>query len=102
MKQYYGHPDFYKLLDKMREVHSSKNHDYAGADDPLRNFRMCEAMGIPAWKGVLVRISDKFSRICSFAKQNELQVKDESIKDTLLDMANYCVICAILYDEDKS
>ena len=25
--------------------------------------------------------------------------KDESIKDTLIDLANYALICAILYDE---
>jgi hypothetical protein len=97
MKEYYGHKDFYKLLDKMRDIHSAKNHDYAGVDDPLRNFRISENMGIPAWKAVLVRISDKFSRLCSFAKQNELKVKDENVEDTLIDMAVYSLICVILY-----
>jgi hypothetical protein len=37
----------------------------------------------------------------SFVKQEELKVKDESIRDTLIDMANYALICAILYDEVK-
>jgi hypothetical protein len=57
--------------------------------------------GIPAWKGCAIRIGDKFSRLMSFVKQEELKVKDESIRDTLIDMANYAIICAILYDETK-
>jgi len=98
-KRYYGDPRFYKLLERIAEIHSSKNHDYAGKKNPLQNFRMCESMGIPAWKGVLIRISDKFSRACNFAKQNSLKVKDENVVDTLLDMAIYSLLCAILYEE---
>jgi len=97
-KKYYGHPDFYKLIDELKDIHSVKNHDYAG-DDPLSNFMICEKMGIPAWKGVLIRISDKFSRLCSFARKQELKVKDENIEDTLKDMAIYALICIILYRE---
>jgi predicted ATP-grasp superfamily ATP-dependent carboligase len=100
-KNFNGHKDFYKLLDKMAETHSQKNHDYSeGAKDPLSNFRMCESLGIPAWKGVLVRISDKWSRITQLSTK-EAQVKDESIEDTLLDMANYCLLCIILRRELK-
>jgi hypothetical protein len=98
-KEFYGDKRFYKFLDIMAEVHSQKNHDYAGVEDPLRNFKICESMGIPAWKGVLVRISDKFSRVSSFAKKEEYKVKDENVIDTLLDMANYAVICAILFQD---
>lgn len=102
MKKYYGHPDFYKLLDKMKEIHSNKNHDYAGGDDPFRNFRISEVMGIPAWKGCLIRMGDKFSRLCSFAKKEEYKVKDENIEDTLIDMAIYSLIDIILYREKKN
>mgnify|MGYP003127463404 CR=1 FL=1 len=92
---------FYKLLDNMRAVHDMKRHDYASKDDVFKNFRTCEMAGIPAWKGVAIRIGDKFSRLMSFVKQEELKVKDESIRDTLIDMANYALICAVLYDEAK-
>ena len=54
-----------------------------------------------AWKGCCVRIGDKFSRIMGFAKKEKLKVKDESIKDTLVDMANYALIALILYEEDN-
>jgi len=57
--------------------------------------------GIPAWKGCCVRIGDKFSRIMGFAKKEKLKVKDESIRDTLVDMANYALIALILYEEEK-
>lgn len=87
------------LLDKMREVAIAKSHDYAGTEDPMSNFKQCELMGLPAWKGIVVRLGDKFSRICNFAKQNELKVKDESLEDTLLDNAVYSLLCIVLYRE---
>ena len=98
MKKFYGHPGFYELIEDIKEIHSNKNKDYAG-DNPLSNFMMCERMGIPAWKGVLIRISDKFSRLCSFANTEEFKVKDESVEDTLKDLAVYSLICLILYRE---
>ena len=46
-------------------------------------------------------IRDRFSRIMGFAKKEKLKVKDESIKDTLIDMANYALIALILYEEEQ-
>jgi len=100
-KRYYGHPDFYKLLEELKEIHSNKNHDYSGEGDPFRNFKMSEEMGISAWKGCLIRMGDKYSRLCSFAKKQEYKVKDESIEDTLKDLAIYSLICLILYREKE-
>lgn len=88
---------FYALLDKMKEIHDAKRHDYASTEDRFSNLMLSELMGIPAWKGCLVRISDKFSRLTEFAKKEQLRVKDESIEDTFLDMANYALIGIILY-----
>ena len=92
---------FYELLEEMKRTHDAKRHDYASTEDVFANFRHCEIAGIPAWKGVWVRISDKFSRIMGFARKERLEVKDESIKDTLVDMANYALIALILYEEDN-
>ena len=92
---------FYQLLEDMKKTHDAKRHDYASVEDVFANFRTCEMAGIPAWKGVAVRISDKFSRIMGFARKERLEVKDESIKDTLVDMANYALIALILYEEDN-
>ena len=90
---------FYELLNQMKDTHDAKRHDYANTKDVFANFRTCEMAGIPAWKGCCVRIGDKFSRIMGFAKKEKLKVKDESIKDTLIDMANYALIALILYEE---
>ena len=94
-----GHPRFYELLEEIRRLHDMKNADYAKKGDPLSNFRMCEQFGIPAWKGCLVRISDKVSRIFNLAAKGEAAVRDESIVDTLKDLATYSLICIILYEE---
>ena len=99
IKPYGKLSDFYKLLEKMKEIHSNKNHDYSGEGDPFRNFKMSEEMGIPAWKGCLIRMGDKYSRLCSFAKKEEYKVKDENIEDTLMDLAIYSLIDIILYRE---
>lgn len=94
--------EFLDLLDKMREVALAKSHDYAGDKDPMSNFRMSELMGIAPWKAIVVRLGDKYSRIMNFCKKESLQVKDESIIDTLLDMANYSLLCIIMYNQEKN
>ena len=73
-----------------------KNEDYATSDDPFMNFRLCETVGVCSLpKGILVRIGDKFARICNLTNKDSVSVSDESIVDTLLDMANYCLILAV-------
>ena len=41
-----------------------------------------------------IRLEDKLNRLKSLTK-NEQQVKDESIEDTLLDLANYAIMTLI-------
>ena len=99
MKALQSHQEHFKnLLDKLEELHNRKGHDYSG-DDRLSNFHLSEQMGIQAWKGCLVRMSDKFARLCQFAKTEELKVKDESVIDTLQDLAVYSLLCIMLFEE---
>ncbi len=100
-KKYHGHPGFYELLDQMRDLHSRKNHDYAGSGTPLRNFYKCKEMGVTPFTGVMVRLSDKWSRIESFMKQGILEVKGESVEDTLMDNAVYSLLAILLLREEK-
>lgn len=87
-----------KMCDKMIEITKSKNADYCGgenATDPFRNFRTPEFFGFAsAEQGFLTRMSDKFSRLSTFVQKGILQVKDESVEDSLLDLANYCLLMA--------
>ena len=98
-KTQHGHQKFYQIIKELQELHSRKNHDYAQEQEPLSNLRQSEKMGIPAWKGCLVRMGDKFDRLCNFARQATLEVEDEKITDTLNDLAVYAVLCRILYEE---
>lgn len=100
MKKYHGDKRFYKILKELAEIHSCKNYDYAG-DDSLSNFKLSEKMGIPAWKGVLVRMSDKISRLWSFAQKEKFEVADESVIDTLKDLSIYAILCILLYEDRK-
>lgn len=97
----HGHPRFYELLDQMADLHSRKNHDYAGSDNPLRNFYKCKQMGIDPFTGIMVRLSDKWSRLESFMKQGVLEVSNESVIDTLMDNAVYSLLAIILYEEKE-
>lgn len=97
----YGHPRFYEILDQMKDLHSRKNHDYAGTSDPLKNLRACERLGIDPFMGVLVRLQDKSSRIEEFARSGTLEVKSESVIDTLLDNAVYSILAIVLFEEQQ-
>lgn len=80
----------------MVEVTRVKNADYTGTDpSPFSNFTRVEALGICSTEqGFLTRMTDKISRITSFAQKGFLLVKDESVEDTLVDLANYCILMA--------
>ena len=92
---------FHEIVEEMVELHDRKNHDYAG-DEYLSNFLMCEKhMEIPAWKGTIIRLSDKMARIMNLAKTEEVSVGDETITDTLMDLAVYAIITRILYEDFK-
>lgn len=89
--------DFHtQCLERMTSITRAKNADYTGAsDDPFSNFTRVEALSICSTEqGFLTRMTDKLCRLASFVKQGTLQVKDESAEDTLLDLANYCILMA--------
>lgn len=72
------------------EISRKKNADYTGdVSNPFANFEAVEMLHIGTAQGFLTRMQDKMMRIASFAKNGELQVKDESVQDTLRDLANY-------------
>ena len=81
---------------KMIETTQKKNADYTGTSgDPFFNFSRVEAIGICSTEqGFLTRMFDKFARITTFVQKGVLQVADESVEDTLIDLANYCVLMA--------
>ena len=81
------------------DILKEKNSDYAPHHDPWRNFRFASIVGVNPVKAQLVRISEKLARtnnlIDKLAKNETASVKDETIEDSLLDLANYSAILAI-------
>lgn len=72
------------ICDGIHDLYERKNHDYG--DSFGQSFR---DHGILA--GV-IRIEDKFNRLKTLAGGAEQKVQDESIRDTLRDMANYAIM----------
>ena len=91
---------FYELLNTIKNLHDAKKHDYGAKEDIFANFRLSALTGISPWKGSVVRMGDKYSRICSFIKNGDFKFKEENIKDTLLDMAIYSLITIVLYEKE--
>lgn len=93
----HGDPRFYKLLEEIAELHSKKSYDYTPAGDPLANFKRSEKLGVPAWKGCLVRMGDKQGRIEQLASGKDPQ--NESLRDSLIDNAVYSLLCVLLLED---
>lgn len=85
------------MLREMGELHDRKQADYGREHDPFANVRASLDFGVPGWIGCMVRANDKMRRIQTFAQRGSLA--NESVEDSLLDLAVYSVIGLVLYRE---
>lgn len=99
MAEIKGDPRFHQLLQEMAALHEKKAADYGDREEPLANIRSSTNLGIPPWKGVLLRMNDKMTRLNSFAKKGSLQ--NELMEDSLVDLAAYALLCLVVYREDR-
>lgn len=84
---------FISITQNMTKTYAAKNHDYGNSFElSLDKFGLVAS---------IVRLGDKMNRIESLTKK-EAQVKDEPIKDTLLDLANYSIMTVMWLDKRKS
>ena len=91
---------FDAILKQMGEIHDKKRQDYASNNDPLGNFREAEKLGISPLQSIMIRLTDKYTRACNLVRKNgNAAVKNESLADTLLDLANYSVLALLAYRE---
>ena len=93
------------MLEDATLMLKNKRVDYSGSDDPFGNLRACEAYGVPATLGVVIRMSDKLSRIASMIREGTLHCGGEvgeSARDTLIDIINYSTILYGLLTEDSA
>jgi len=92
-----------KICQEAKELMEKKNNDYASGSDPFMNFRRAEYLGFAtAELGVLIRMTDKMSRISTYLNQGKLSLSNESVYDAIVDIINYSVILAgLLKDKDS-
>ena len=67
----------------MNQLYERKNRDYGNSFD-----KTLDEFGVVAG---LIRMNDKMNRIKSIYNK-DTNVKDESLEDTLIDLANYAVM----------
>ena len=85
---------FSKIVTEMTELYAKKNHDYGNSFD-----EGCDKIGAGYPLG---RLLDKMNRlIACMGKEDEMQI-NESIEDTLKDLACYSVITLSYLKRKKS
>jgi hypothetical protein len=91
---------FHALLKEAGDLHDQKQNDYGLAHDPFANVRASEDFGVPGWIGCMMRANDKMHRIQKKAKGEELL--NESLRDSLVDLAVYSLIAVVLLEEEST
>lgn len=82
-----------EIVEELNRVYEQKNTDYGDSfAESVREFGIVAA---------LTRISDKYNRFKRLALGNRNLVGDESIRDTLLDMANYCIMLSMILEQEQ-
>jgi len=71
------------VCESMTDLYERKNHDYGDSFMQMRKEYP---------DAILIRVYDKYSRLKTLLGGSEAKVKDESIKDTIFDLANYCIM----------
>ena len=82
-----------EITDYMHKTYVSKNKDYGNSFE-----RTHKEIGSRASLG---RIADKFYRLQNIILNDEQHVEDETVKDTLIDMANYAIMFAMELEEEQ-
>ncbi len=85
---------FSQYTDKLANVLQSKNDAYGDSFT-----KSIDEDGLLVLK---IRLGDKFNRISSLIKKGELKENDESLEDTLLDMAGYAILGLKYLEEHKN
>ncbi len=81
-----------RICKELNALYAKKNHDYG---DSFHKSYI--EWGLPM---AAIRLGDEYNRFCRLIKA-EAEVKDESIRDTLIDLANYAILTVIELDKDS-
>ena len=85
---------FKSVTDEMTRLFEIKNKNYGNSFS-----KQFEEYGLTS---VCIRLEDKLNRLKSLSKQGDnANVDDESLRDTLIDLANYSVLSIMEIDKRK-
>lgn len=76
---------------ELKNIYAKKNHDYG---DSFHKTFGEYGLVMPC-----IRLEDKLGRLKALSKGEKGKVEDESIRDTLLDLANYAIMTVMELDE---
>lgn len=76
-----------EICTEINDLYAKKNHDYG---DSFHQTFVEEGMAMAR-----IRLGDKFNRFKTLSRGNEQKVNDESIRDTLIDLANYAIMTVL-------
>lgn len=92
---HYKAGNFDVITREMKDLYELKNKNYGNS------FSL--SYGEYGLTMICIRLEDKLRRLKSLNKQGEgANVDDESIRDTLIDLANYSVMAIMELDKEKS
>ncbi len=78
------------ITQKLAELYRQKNQDYG---DSFHTSYLDYGLTMPA-----IRLGDKLARFKTLARGKTQAVQEESIRDTLLDLANYAIMTVMELD----
>lgn len=82
-----------QICSELHELYEAKNADYGDAFS-----KTFDEYGMVA---PLLRLEDKLSRLKSLHRKGVQQVKQESMRDTLIDLANYAIMTVMELDSQE-
>lgn len=82
---------FKAITENMLKTFIAKNHDYGNSFE-----QSCDTFGTVA---AVVRMNDKMNRINRLYNNTEIAKVYEKLEDTLLDLANYCIL-TVMYNRN--
>ena len=82
------------ICNELNALYARKNADYG---DAFHISFLDEGMAMPR-----IRLGDKLSRFKQLTRSGVQHVKDESVRDTLIDLANYAVMTVMEIDNQKA
>ena len=83
-----------EVCGELNVIYERKNADYGDS--------FAQSLDKHGLIAAIVRLDDKMNRVINLNKADEQLVNDESVRDTLIDLANYAIMSVMWLDKQKA